>query len=93
MLKKWVFLYPKDFNLDIYAQCVEIAICIKSALYKTALGRGNAEKVEFILKRVNLEAYFDEIVTSEDVKDKPDGGRKAGRSFAKRRHKRIGNSR
>lgn len=66
---EYFFAISEEKGLKLMPHVSKLLSYIKSASYKTALATGgNTEKVEFILKQVNLEAYFDEIVTSDDVK-------------------------
>lgn len=66
---QYFFEISEKDGLEMMPHVSKLLSTIKTASYKTALATGgNAEKVGFILKHVNLEGYFDEIVTSDDLK-------------------------
>ena len=71
---EYFFSISEEEGLNLMPHVSKLLSYIKTASYKTALATGgNSEKVSFILKHVNLEGYFDEIVTSDDLeKGKPD---------------------
>lgn len=71
---EYFFSISEEDRLNLMPHVSKLLSDIKTSSYKTALATGgNAEKVEFILKHVNLEGYFDEIITSDDLKrGKPD---------------------
>ncbi len=70
----YFFSISEKNGLKLMPHVSRLLSYIKAASYKTALATGgNAEKVKFILNHVNLETYFDEIVTSDDLeRGKPD---------------------
>lgn len=71
---EYFFEISAQDGLEMMPHVQELLTKVKEYSYRTALATGgNRDKANFILKHINLEGYFDEIVTADDLsKGKPD---------------------